>query len=122
MRYVGGSPITEQEARSSVMAAPASTVMLEEEGTERSVQRTESLPMMGTSFPANVQLVPIVVVGVFFDRKQNPKCSRVQGFYTIVTLALKEEIRLTLKNISQFFYDLKSIFSFTFLILKFKIF
>jgi hypothetical protein len=47
--------------------------------------------MMGTSFPANVQLVPIVVVGVFFDRNQNPKCSRVQGFYTIVTWRSKRK-------------------------------
>jgi hypothetical protein len=37
--------------------------------------------MMGTSFPANVQLVPIVVVGVFFDRNQNPKRGRVQGLF-----------------------------------------
>lgn len=47
--------MTEQEAQSSVMAAPPSTVVLKEEGTERSVQRTASLPMMGTSFPVNVQ-------------------------------------------------------------------
>lgn len=54
MKYVGGSPMTEQEARSSVMeAAPPSAVKMEEEGTVRSVQRTASLPMIGTSFPAN---------------------------------------------------------------------
>jgi len=69
--------MTEQEARSSVIAAePASTVMMEEEGTVRSVQRTVSLPMIGTSFPTNGHWVPIVV-----DRKQNPKRSRVQGFW-----------------------------------------
>lgn len=69
MRYVGGSPMTEQEARSSVVAAaaPASTAILEEEGTERSIQRTESLPTIGTSLPAKVQRVPIVVVGIFFS-------------------------------------------------------
>lgn len=46
--------MTEQEARSSGMAAaPPSAVMMEDEDTVRSVQRTASLPMIGTSFPAN---------------------------------------------------------------------
>lgn len=56
-----------QEARSSVVggatraAPPPSTAMLEEEGTESSIQRTASLPLMGTSFPARVERVPIFV-------------------------------------------------------------
>lgn len=70
-----------QEARSSSggprVAAPLSTAaaaLLEEEGTDNSIQLTTSLPMMGTSFPANVDPLPIFAV-VFFrpNHRQNPK-------------------------------------------------
>lgn len=75
--------MTKQEARSSAVigAAAASTAeaaVVEEDGTERSIQRTASLPMTGTSLPANVEPVPI-----FFERSrsseamQNPSASEV---------------------------------------------
>lgn len=61
--------MTKQEARSSVVrgaAPPSSTAaMLEEDGTERSIQRTASLPTIGTSLLAKVEPVPI-----FFQRNR----------------------------------------------------
>lgn len=60
--------MTKQEARSSVVgraATPSTAAMLDEDGTERSIQRTASLPTIGTSFPAKVEPVPI-----FFQRNR----------------------------------------------------
>lgn len=58
MRYVGGFPIAEQEAKSLVAVASAEAGAgteeedEEEEGTETLNHLTESPPMAGTSVPA----------------------------------------------------------------------